>query len=370
MAIKKTTLNKKKKKILILSMTGGFGHIRAGEALLDYAKAHLPGIEAKHVDAATISPSLKKYGGKLYDAASKKFPWVWKMFYEYFPVSLAKKIVETRSLFDPKIKEYIAKEKPDGIIFTNVVILPMFLSIVRSMFEGVKMGVVVTDYHGHAYYNFPDLDFYFVAHEQVGQDLESLGVDKHKIAITGIPVNPKFYIKHSVKELKVKHGIKNNLPVVVLITSFGISQKELLKVVGDLLEVSVHINLICLSNGNKDFFNILKKSFGTHQRFFIIPWTDSIEEYIAMSDVVISKAGGLTVSECLTLQKPMIIVKPIPGQEEHNARFLEKNNFGTRVDNVYKIKAALLEVLSKQKVYKKPAKSKINPYKSIFKYFV
>ncbi|OGZ68967.1 MAG: hypothetical protein A3D44_00170 [Candidatus Staskawiczbacteria bacterium RIFCSPHIGHO2_02_FULL_42_22] len=359
-----------KKHILIMSMTGGFGHVRAGEALLDYAKEHVPEMNAEHVDITAIDPSLKKYAQGMYGAASKKFPFVWKILYNY-PAAyhLAKKTVFFRGLFNSKVKNYIYQKKPDAIIFTNVEILPLFIGAVKKKFPHIVMGIVVTDYHGHPYYKFSCMDYYFVAHQDVADDLKNVGIKQEKIKITGIPINPGFYVKENIGDLKLKYGIKNNLPVVLLITSFQISSRDLIALIENLLALDPKINVAGIANGSQELYDAMKNNFSGHQHFCFEKWTNTMEEYMKISDVVVSKAGGLTVSECVALAKPLVVVNPIPGQEEFNTEFLEKNNLGVRVKNLNQIPEVVRGLLSENKKYPEPLFIEDSACEKIFQYF-
>ena len=363
-----------KRRILIVSMTGGFGHIRAGEALLDYAKEHVSGVQAEHVDISNMNPLLKKITVKLYDTASKKLPFLWGTLYKLMDVKLIsfilKKIGGINYSSSRKIKDYILKKNPDEIIFTNVIPLPLFNAGFRKNFTHTKMGVVVTDYHGHPYYNFPWLDYYFVAAAQVKEDLENIGVPKEKVTVTGIPINPRFYVQENISDLKLKYGIKNEFPVVLLIVSFRISKKDLVETTRQLLLFAPRVNVVCLTNGNAEFYQILSDNFKTHERFFSVNWTNVIEEYIKMADVVITKAGGLTVSECLSLRKPLIMVNPIPGQEEHNAEFVEKNNFGVKARHINEIINLLPKMILQAKNTQMLLIPHENPCEKIFEHIL
>lgn len=336
------------KKFLIISMTSGFGHTRAGEALFAYAKKNLPDYDVQHTDIINIDTSLKKYSN-IYDFASKKFPFLWRALYYYVPLPVIKKIVSWGGPLHEKLKSHVLEKKPDVIIFTNFVIMPMFAFLGR-MSPRMKIGVVVTDYRGHPYCKFSFVDYYFVPTDQVQKDLENVGIGREKIMVTGIPINPKFYLQENIKDLKIKHGIENQLPVVLFIASFKISKKELLKTLRQLLALKPQINIIFLANGNEEFYNLVKDHFSNTPRFTFLKWTDIIEEYMKISDVVISKAGGLTVSECLALKKPLIMVNPIAGQEEDNVEFMEKNNTGKKVnslDEIANLAAKMIIVSSK-----------------------
>lgn len=359
----------KKRKILIVSMTGGFGHVRAGQALLEYAKQDLVELEVEHIDLADQSPLLKKLTTTFYHAISKTFPFVWGALYSFTDnrvVSFAlKSLAGINHFSNRKIQDYIYQKNPDGIIFTNVVPLPLFDADFHKKLEHVPMGVVVTDYYGHAYYNFPWLDYYFVPTLEVKNDLQHNGVLAKKIIVTGIPISPQFFVKENIKDLKLKYGIKNPLPVVVFIASFKASKKEVIWAVKNLLLFSPNINVIFIANGNKEFYNAVNDVFSGHERLFIVDWTNVIEQYLRLSDVVISKAGGLTVSECMSLQKPLIMVNPIPGQEEYNATFVQKNNFGKKVKNIREITTVLKDMLLLSKNNQMALLPKENPSKKI-----
>ena len=358
-----------RRKVLIISMKAGYGHIKAGQALLDYAKTHLPNIEASHVDIADIDPSFKKHT-KIYDIISKKIPLIWGIGYKIFNVKLLSQAFKKVDIFSyflgSYIKNYITKTKPDVILFTNVMPLPLFGFAFHKAFPNIKLGVVVTDYHGHFYYHFPFVDYYFVGSEAVAHDLIKAGTKKEKITVTGIPISPSFFVKQDKAELKIKYGISNDLPIVLLTTSFKIPEKDLLMLVSQLLGVKPEVNVIILTNNNQKFYHIIKNNFVDEKRLHLVLWTDAMHEYMKLSDVVITKAGGLTVSECLILKEPMIIINPILGQEEYNAEFVQKNNFGKWVKNVDEIAKVLPEMILLSKNKQMDLLEQENPCKKIF----
>jgi len=362
----------RRRKILIISMTAGFGHLKAGEALLDYAKQNLPNIEASHVDIADIDSSFKKHT-KIYDVISKKIPLVWGVGYKILNVSLFLLVFKKLNMFSyflsSDIKNYIQKSNPDAILFTNVTPLPLFSFSFRRVFPNIKIGIVVTDYHGHAYYHFSFVDYYFVANESVKNDLIRAGVKKEKIVITGIPVSPAFFEKQNVSELKLTYGIINGLPTALLVASFKISKNDLVDLVQKLLGLKPQINVIVLTNNNQGFYNAIEKSIVSEERLSLVRWTDKMAEYMKISDVIITKAGGLTVSECLTLKKPMIMINPILGQEEYNAKFVQKNGFGQRVKNIDEIIEILPKIIYDAKNKQIDLTEPENPSKKIFQSF-
>lgn len=361
------------KKTLIISMVAGFGHLKAGEALLDYAKESLPQLDVLHVDISQIDPAFKRYA-KIYDFFAKKFPWFWGLMYRTLNIRIISSFVKHTNIFSyimsPHVARYIKKTNPGSILFTNVVPLPLFTFAFRRKFPRIKIGIVVTDYHGHAYYHFASIDYYFVGNQTVAEDLIRAGVDSDKIFITGIPVSPAFFVKQDVVELKKKYGLKNNLPVALLVASFKTSERELVSLIAKMYARYPEVNLIVLVNNNQAFYQAIEKSFPGKENLFLVKWTDTMAEYMKIADVVIAKAGGLTTSECMTLRKPMIMFRPTPGQEEYNAEFIEKNNFGRRARSIDDIVNLLSEIIFMSKRQKADAKEPVNPSKEIFEKIV
>ncbi|OGZ63147.1 MAG: hypothetical protein A2639_03035 [Candidatus Staskawiczbacteria bacterium RIFCSPHIGHO2_01_FULL_34_27] len=356
-----------KKNILIISMSSGFGHIRAGEALLNYSKENLLNVNIDHFNVSNAGLFMRKYD-IAYSNIVKKAPFLWRIMYKYFPVFIINNNFFLEGFFNKAIKNYIIEKKPDSLIFTNVFAIPMVGYFFKKKFPNAKIGVVVTDYHGHQFYKQSLVDYYFVANLNVKEDLKKIGVKEEKIIITGIPVDVKFYIKQNVKDLKTKYGINNDLSVVLFFATFKISDKDLIETIEGLINFEPKINLIFVSSGNEKLYKLISDQFKNKERLFTVNWTDKIDEYMKVSDVIIGKAGGLTVSECLVLKKPMIIINPIPGQEEHNADFIEKNNFGKKVKNADEIFNILPEMIS-GKTYNFDSIETENPSKKILKYF-
>lgn len=341
-----------KKKILIISMKAGFGHIRAGDALLDYAKINLPDLQVSHVDILDIDPYLTPFS-KFYDIVVKKIPIVWQLIYFLAGYKIFYIIPKFLNIFNfahkHKIRNYIKKENPDIILFTNVVPLPVFLAACKDLVIDKKIGVIVTDYHGNYYYVFDRVNNYFVVNGAVKNDLVKYGVAPEKIIVSGIPVSPKFYVKEDILELKNKYKIDLSLPTILLIASFKMSKNKIISLVKSILNYEPKVNLIFMANGNESLHNLIFDIFKNNKRFHSTSWTDQMHEYMKISDLVISKAGGLTTSECLALQKPIIVVNPIPGQEEYNAKFIVQNSFGVRAKDVSQIVNAFPEMIAKSK---------------------
>ena len=339
-----------KKKILIVSMTVGSGHVRAGRALAEYAHTYLPKILVEHLDAADIaSPLARLFNQRMYEIAVQNFPELWGRAYKAFDRNTAAKalqqLAQLQAPFCKRLVRYIIAKQPAGIIFTYVGMAQLLAPMCRKRLKGAKLAMVVTDYHGHSLYNIPSIDQYFVADQFVKDGLAQAGVNRQKIEITGMPVNPLFYARHSVKDLKAKYGLSVRQPAVLLMPNF-LPRDEVEPTIAGLINLKPRINLIIITSGNKElYYQINSSPLGSCDNLMLINWTDAMDEFMRIADAIISKPGGMTVSECISLGKPLIIINPIPGQEECNAQFIERNQLGIIANNRQEIIRAVARSL-------------------------
>jgi len=328
-------------------MKAGWGHIKAAQALEEYANSNLPDFKIDHVNFCEIEPMLGNFFEIFYDITNARLPTVWGAVYETFdkePVSAAfRKVNGFQRLFKRRIGRYLKRKNPDGIIFTNVIPAPMVAPPCHKIFPNISLAVVVTDYYGHSYYNVPLIDRYFVAIPEVKKDLVRTGVNEDKISVTGIPVGQKFYGNYNQTNLKRKLGFKNNFKTVLF--SSRLSRDYIIPSLKGLLTMDEPINLAVVCGGNNDLYKKIKEKIPPQKNFKLVNWANRLDEYLKAADVVVSKPGGLMISECLALGKKIVMTDPIPGQEERNAEFIAKYGYGKMAKEPDKIVDAVREIL-------------------------
>jgi len=340
------------KKILVISMKTGWGHIKAAQALEEYAKNNLPDFKIVHVDLCEIEPRLGKFFEIFYDITNDRLPTVWGAVYETFDKDMVssafRKVNGFQRLFNRRIGRYLKRMSPDGVIFTNVIPAPMVAPACRKIFPNVPMAVVVTDYHGHSYYNVPLIDRYFVAIPEVKNDLVRAGVGEEKISVTGIPVGQKFYGDYNRAQLNKKFGFKNNSKTILFVSR--LNKDFVVPALEGLLAMDEPVNVIMVCGGNNELYKKIKQNLPSRQNFKLLNWTNRLDEYMKIADVVVGKPGGLMISECLALGKQIIMTDPIPGQEERNAEFMAKYGYGKFALEPDQIVAAVGEILQMPKI--------------------
>jgi processive 1,2-diacylglycerol beta-glucosyltransferase len=181
--------------------------------------------------------------------------------------------------------------------------------------------VQVTDFDVHSLWIHPQVDHYCVASDEVAFRLADRGV-RNEISVTGIPVMPQFSQPLDRATCAKELGISPD-KFTGLLMAGGAGVGSLDELAARLLWGDEDIQLVALAGRNAELLAKLRKLARSKPgRLFPLGFTTTVERVMAASDLVITKPGGLTVSECLAMGKPMLLVSPIPGQEERNADYL------------------------------------------------
>ncbi|KKR34902.1 MAG: UDP-N-acetylglucosamine:LPS N-acetylglucosamine transferase [Candidatus Magasanikbacteria bacterium GW2011_GWA2_40_10] len=341
----------KTKKLLIISCSTGSGHFRAAESIRLTCQKLYPDAQVLHIDMADYLNGVSHiYVVWLYSFLSANIPIAYKLIYHATDNSL---IIKLFRLFAPIIrmgsKKFIKRindYRPDLIISTHFLpplILPKKFSAPISM--------VITDYHAHRVWLAPNVKTFFVATDEMKNDLEKLNI---KSVVSGIPIHPHFFKEKNVNELKKELNIENDWPIILIMPIFfgSIIAKEAITTI---FSYNKKINVVAITGKNNEkVFNDMETIKDSGQKnFTIIKITSHIDGWMRIADIIVSKAGGLTISEVMYLQKPLIVVNPIPGQEDYNTAYLEKNNYCLRANSSDDLAKKIKLLLSNPKLIEK-----------------
>lgn len=311
-------------KIVILSASSGSGHTRAAEAL-EAAAANMPGIASvKHIDVLEYATPL--FGGlysDLYKQLVSKTPSLWGWWYdksdtpwkgEHFRVAM-------ESFQMKPLIECLKAEDPDITICTHFLASDIVSHMLQKEQLVTRHAVVVTDLHVHALWLCHQFEHYFVPTDESAYYLRQIGIPDDRIAVTGIPIHPLFSQPMDREALRKKYGIDPSLPVVLLSAgTFGMESS--IEAVRALMHMQQPAQIVALCGRNEELLNkvvLMAEDTPAHLKFRALPYTPDMHEWMAISDLFIGKPGGLTFSEAMASSLPMILLNPIPGQEEINA---------------------------------------------------
>jgi processive 1,2-diacylglycerol beta-glucosyltransferase len=320
-------------RILIVSVKAGAGHLKAAEAVQAAFAKYQPDVEVKNVDLLDYSNELIKYlYGKMYLDVVKAFPELYAYSYKHYESS--KRFIKPRFLIDKfnfsDFFEMVESFSPDIVVATHFISEAVLENYRRKREKHFRIAVTLTDYEFHPVWLVSNVDLYFTATEEVKNSLLFHGIPRDKIVTSGIPIHPRFSEEKNRTELLAKYGLNNQSPVVLISAgSFGVTPlSEVIEDFGSIQE-KFQIMVVCGNNAElrKDL-EIKQRSEPRLKRVF--GFVDFMDELMAISDLLITKPGGITVSESIAMGVPMIFIEPIPGQEEANADYLVEQGAGVK----------------------------------------
>jgi len=326
----------KQKKVLIVYATGGMGHVTAAKATEQAFKLKYPDVETKNIDVIDFAPKFyKKIFVDGYNYVSAKKPKFWGWLYRKYNNRFSQKLPTMLSVaaisrkFIPFIKEF----NPDFIISAHP--LPMVLvsnSREKNIID-ILSSIIITDFGCHSFWINKGVNYYFCAAEDVKKCLGGYGVDLNSAVVSGIPIEPKFSKQEDKISLAKKFGLNLERPTL-LIVGGQFSFLNLKMIIDGINHRNKDIQFIVISGRDKALRNAIEKSdLSKNNNIKIFDFVDNMQEFMTVSDLIFSKAGGLTVSECMAKGLPMVINKVIPGQEEDNVNYLVRHNAAVKADS-------------------------------------
>jgi len=337
-------------KVLITSLSAGSGHVRAAEAVLAACKQNSPAVEAVHVDVANfVSPNFRRLYVEGYRVAVQHAPGLWGRLYRFSDspshAALTPLLYKIQRSCAHGFYNYLQRFRPDLILSTHFLI-PQLISAERHHPSfGPPVETVITDYDVHRFWISNVVTRYFVAHEGMVETLTRYGVPRNRVTVSGIPVHPTFLEKYALPRIAAELGFTLDKPVILMLAGgFGIF--ELQQAVQHLLDVPVPLQVITVSGKNdllRRRLDMLKVPPGITLKN--LGHVRQMPELLSISHIVMTKPGGLSVSEGLAMKKQMILYSPIPGQEEKNAEYLVGQGAAVQVQSMKELPDLVSQLL-------------------------
>ncbi len=307
------------KRVLIFSASFGGGHRSAAEALRRYYEAHYPDeIEVKVVDFFDeFVPSLNVLAKFAYQQSVQFFPAAYGTFFELSNKLPTNPVVHELKLMGmARAQAQIDEFHPDAVISTFPVAGGVVADIKRD--RRLVSATVITDFGAHRTWLHPATDIYFVACKEVREDLVVRGIPWERVVVSGIPIHERFSVPLERAECRKDFGLADRF--TVLLTSVAGTPGDVKDLTRQLLAMGVQVAAVAgRSERLKKRLESLEKDSDLVKVFGFV---EDMHRMMRAADVLVGKAGGLTVSESLAMQLPLIIYNPVPGQEIYNVDFL------------------------------------------------
>lgn len=321
-------------KILIVYTPAGAGHRRAAEAIKEAFDKSKNDHDVQLVDSLNYSNCLfKRMYPWGYNFLVSKTPSIWGFFYYLldfkplqFFVRLGRGIMNFINGF--KFYRFILRENPDCVISTHFFPTEIISNLKRFGLYRGKLITCVTDYGVHAFWISRKVDLYVAASEYSKKELIKKGIEQDRIRILGIPVLHKFTERKekdtTVKNLGLKEGLFN-----ILIMGGGLGVGPISKLVNIISKCACPFQIIVVCGKNPRLYRELEVlSTSSKMPIKVYGFVENVNELMDVSDAMISKPGGLGLSEAFVKGLPVLVTSYIAGHEAKNLKFLEKNGGG------------------------------------------
>lgn len=360
-------------KVLILSGRFGEGHLQAARAIQEAARLEYPQVETKIIDFMEWAhPNLYPVSHYVYMKGIKAFPQVYGFIYQktYKGNSFSKKLNAALSGGMRKMLELLTVERPSVVISTYPFASSVLSKLKAEGVTNVPLVTVITDHTQHSYWLHPHTDQYLVGSAETRKKLIRIGIPAASVAVTGIPIRTKFLEEKDRQSLVWKYGLQPDLPTILIMGGGdGLIGKGLLE--PNVLErIPEPMQLLILYGHNVKLYEKLKTDLKGCSKHHIklIGYIEHIDEIMAVSDIIITKAGGVTTSEAVAMKLPMLLYKPLPGQEQDNVQFLTEAGVAVQAETPGDLVQKLTNLLANKQMLEKMSENcrKVETNRSAF----
>lgn len=343
-------------KVLIMSVSAGGGHKNAADAIEEIVLSKDETSKVVHIDTIKyISPTLHSLTIGTYLNSIKYYPKIFKYMYKFSDspndtlfslIKLVNEFVVNKLL--PTIEEL----KPDIIIGTH----PFTAFMIQILREKYKLDipnmVIITDYGSHAYWVHPNVDHYIVAHDGMIRELTAKGTDREIIQPLGIPIKSNFLGTFSKEETRLKLGLDKDKQTITIMGG-SLAMGNLKTILKEIESIEKDIQIVFVAANNQKLYEEAQKiALQSDKNISVLKYCNYMNALMQATDLLVTKPGGLTITEAFISKLPMAIFFAIPGQEVQNAQFLIKNGLAIDIDDGKDCKNKILSLLNnKEKLH-------------------
>lgn len=329
------------KKIIVFYASYGGGHLSAAKSIQECLENKYENVEVHLIDCIKyINNSIDKITTSSYKFLAKNAPKVWGNIYNNSQKGILAKFSSGANRYlASKLYRIFEEINPDIIISTHPFSSQMTSYLKSTGKVNCKLATILTDFAPHDQWlvgsDFTDL--FFVSHEKMRQSLIDSGIPENKVFATGIPISSRFLQSYNKEEIYNYFELDLNKKVILFFGGgeFGLGKERTVRVFKCLCENTDKYQIIAISGRNKKmkerFESLITEKNKKDIKLF--EYTDKVPELMHISSLVITKPGGLTSSESLASNLPIVIINPLPGQEEENATFLESSGSAVWIKN-------------------------------------
>lgn len=315
-------------KVLLVSAGVGAGHVQAAGALLEALQTRAPDLAVEHLEILSLTPRIfRAYYNGGYVLSVTKFPWLYGLGFALSdgPHRPDRGLGERCRLWAERqwlgrFRRHVLDARPPLIVHTHLLAPALIGRLLRAGSLRARQMVVVTDIQVHRYWYARDVDHWFVPAEPSAEALARWGIGPDRVTVSGMPVFAKWTDPLDRDRIHADWRLPRDRPIVVLSGGTEFVCGPVVPIVRDLLAAAPRACLVVLAGRNKRLLGRLSRLPGAADgRLVPVPFTRRAHELLEVCSLMVTKAGGVTTAECLAKGTPMVLLRPVPGQEAGNA---------------------------------------------------
>lgn len=354
-----------KKRLLVMYATYGTGHKSIAKYIEDYFTDSNE-YEVMEIDILQYATFfLGTFTNKFYNNVMYKFPWLWNAIYYMTDNRVAGKMsakIQSKVVSNKKIKKIILDFNPDIVIATHFTAATYISELKKKGEIDCHLLSVVTDYKAHRIWldSYKSEDALVVNSVEEKRTLVKKGISSKIVHTFGIPVSSKYTKSlYNKIDLLKKFKLTGERPIILFYGGGGNGSSTTLPYLLTLIESKIEADVFFVCGKNQDLKRRAEgmvRRHGVEDRIRILGFITNGPEYLIISDFVITKPGGLTVTECLAFHKPMVLIRNSGGQEKDNIHYLTKRGYAINAVGFFKfartLKKLCLNTSHLDKMYK------------------
>ena len=350
-----------KKRILVMYARYGSGHKAIAEYVANYISEHND-YDIKVLDITDYGNKVAKFTVKIMDFVLRHHQqFLFDLGYEIADnkaLSFGNNLFTKKIYDNKKLREEIVEFNPDVTISSHFYCSNLITLYNKQGLIKGKLLTIITDYRVHEFWirNKNSEDGYIVGNKLVKEELIQRGVPSRKIYPYGLPLNiNKINALDNEEVIYKRYNIKNNKKVYLFFGGSSGGSMYYFNYFKAITKMPLDAQIIFISGKNAELKQrceeyIKEKDINNVK---VLGYSTDVLNLMKISDLVISKPGGATVTECLEMRVPMLLVPGVGGQEKYNARFVEKKKYGIKVRSVWGFKRALKKIESDKVILRK-----------------
>jgi processive 1,2-diacylglycerol beta-glucosyltransferase len=312
--------------VVVLTASYGSGHNAAAHSLAAaFTSAGARPLVVDHF-RDLVHPLFERISRRLYYGMLRRAPVAWGAAYALgdWLTSDSPLVFGATRLGATRLLRLLAAQRPDAVVTVHATPAVVMSELAATTPGMPSHTTVVTDFVAHSQWIAPAVSRYCVAADEVRHDFVARGIPADHVTVTGVPVRGEFEQPVDAHEARRAFGLSPRLPVVLAMAGSRGSFGRLPEVTQALLGLRTPFQGVIVAGQDSKVARRLR-SLVAGSSIRVLEYVPGIRTLMAAADVLVTKAGGMTLAEGMAADVPLVLYGSLPGQERRNERFATRN---------------------------------------------